>query len=686
MSLAMIEQAPTDSDVIRRRFLAAAHLSRHRYGEALDLLEGLGNDTPEIVSDRGLAFAGLGRHAEALVQHRRAITLAPEGMAGHNNLGLSLLALGCKEEALAAFETALGLAPASLEALTNLGRVCAGLGRKTLARTTLERALEIDPSYAPAYRDLVELLLEAEDAEAALDLAEAALRRVPDDADALFDAGRALMLLSREGAALSRFDQAIALRPEFDRAHLKRGVALSELGRHAEAISCVDAVLVRRPDMIAAHCCAGRVLAEAERHDDALLRFDTALALDPSSVAALMGRSATLRTIGRLDEARATLRQAVEIDPDDPNCWYQYAETKRFRPGDPDLATLEALEGRAAQMAPSARMYLHYALAKAYRDVGRHKRVVDHVVAGGVLKRKEAPYNETATLAMFRRVAEVFTPEALAAQAGLGDPSDVPVFIVGMPRSGTTLIEQILASHPGVHGAGELSVARQGAAALRSDDGRAAYPDIVPTLSAEKLQAMGAHYIARAHADAPDALRVTDKLPENFVHLGLIRLMLPNARIIHARRHPADSCLSCFFTLFAHLGFTFDMRDLGRYYAGYDALMAHWRAVLPARAMLEIRYEEVVADLDAQARRIVAFCGLSWDDRCLAFHETRRPVRTASVTQVRRPLYATSVGQWRPYRRLLAPLFDEIAPVIERYGRREEALAGAVSSARLRSR
>jgi hypothetical protein len=223
-----------------------------------------------------------------------------------------------------------------------------------------------------------------------------------------------------------------------------------------------------------------------------------------------------------------------------------------------------------------------------------------------------------------------------------------------MPRSGSTLVEQILASHPLVFGAGELydlpnAVARLGVAAP--------YPDFIPRLSGEQLRALGAAYLADVVPLAPEAARISDKMLSNFVYVGLMHLALPNARIIHVRRDPVDTCLSCFAKLFAGpLPFTYDLGELGRYYHAYASLMDHWRRVLPSGVMLEVQYEDVVGDLEAAARRIVAHCGLEWDAACLAFHRHRRPVRTASLTQVRRPIYRASLGRGQSYGEFLAPL------------------------------
>ena len=309
------------------------------------------------------------------------------------------------------------------------------------------------------------------------------------------------------------------------------------------------------------------------------------------------------------------------------------------------------------------RIDLQFALGKAYEDLKQHERSFRHLLAGNKLKRAQIHYDEAEAMDYMQRIRAVFDAALCRAKAGGGEPAPTPVFIVGMPRSGTTLIEQIIASHPKAVGAGELFDFDNIVQSLTGLNGGAlSFPEVVATMSGEQLRQVGARYLAAVRALAPTAERVADKMPWNFHFPGLIHLALPNARIIHARRDPVDTCLSCFSILFEGAGnpFTYDLGELGRFYRAYDSLMAHWRAVLPPGLMLEVRYEEVVGELEKQARSIIAHCGLEWDDACLAFHATRRPVRTSSVAQVRKPIYHSSVGRWRPYRDQLRPLFEEL--------------------------
>ena len=272
------------------------------------------------------------------------------------------------------------------------------------------------------------------------------------------------------------------------------------------------------------------------------------------------------------------------------------------------------------------------------------------------------PYHEAADQQFFRLIAKTFDAGLVERFAGAGDPSPVPIFVLGMPRSGSTLVEQILASHPQIHAAGEMTNLDRVVRSLRDTVGRPIrFPQCAGGFDTESLRRIGQAYLASLPPLPEGKTRITDKLPSNFIYVGLIRMILPNARIIHTVRDPVDTCVSCFSRLFgAGHAYCYDLAELGRYYRAYHELMAHWRAVLPAGSMLDVAYEDVVGDLETQARRLIDYCGLPWDDRCLSFHTTSRTVSTASNLQVRRPLYRSSVQRWRRYEAHLQPLLTEL--------------------------
>jgi tetratricopeptide (TPR) repeat protein len=390
--------------------------------------------------------------------------------------------------------------------------------------------------------------------------------------------------------------------------------------------------------------------------------YERAVALKPDFVEARHNLGNALLDQGMLEEARQAYEEAIILAPKSGRYYRSLVNTRRVVTGDHQLATMEQLARDMASLPLTDQTELHFALGKAYADLEQHERSFSHFLEGNALRRRELGYDEPTTLATFERMRAVFTSDLMNGKQGVGDPSTIPIFIVGMLRSGTTLIEQILASHPKVFGAGELPHLSHLAASLKQPYSvLPAFPEIVPDLPAERLRQLGTSYVDAVSAMAPEAERITDKMPGNFALVGLIHLALPNARIIHMRRDPIDTCLSCFSILFTNgQPYSYDLAELGRYHRAYEEVMEHWRRVLPADVMLEVRYEDVVSDFERQARQVVAHCGLEWDDICLAFHKTRRTVRTASATQVRQPIYRSSIGRWRPYQKLLRPLIAEL--------------------------
>jgi tetratricopeptide (TPR) repeat protein len=365
--------------------------------------------------------------------------------------------------------------------------------------------------------------------------------------------------------------------------------------------------------------------------------------------------------LGELDLARQAYEKAVDLAPRSGRYYRALLMTKRVAPGDKHLAAMEQLAADMPSLHPVEQAELHFALGKAYADLGQHERSFAHLLDGNAIKRRELVYDETRALNSLYRVRDVFTPDLLNTRRNAGVPSEVPIFIVGMARSGTTLMEQILASHPKVFGAGERQDFPDLATGVQSPGDPRIFPEVVEALSNRELHRLGETYLNAIVPLAPEAARITDKMPGNFAFAGLIHLALPNARIIHMRRDPIDTCLSCFSILFTKgQPHTYDLAELGRYYRAYEALMAHWRRVLPAGVMLEIHYEDLVANLEGRTREALTFCGLDWDDNCLAFHTTRRSIRTASAGQARRPVYDTSIGRWRPYEAFLQPLIREL--------------------------
>ena len=399
------------------------------------------------------------------------------------------------------------------------------------------------------------------------------------------------------------------------------------------------------------------------QHDEAVFHLRRATELNPASSAAWGNLAKVMMELGRVDEVVEALERVIAIVPDKALYYRSLSEAWRFTPGDRHLTALETIARDGEALPPESRVEIHFALAKALDDIGDVERSFDHLLLGNRLKRASISYDEAFLLDQFERVRAAFTPELMQRLAGLGHGSAEPVFILGMPRSGSTLVEQILASHPAVTAAGELDGFAQTVTAVLGPH----FPAGMAGVAAADLRQMGAAYLETVHLGplsdgTGKAVRFTDKMPVNFVFAGLIHLALPRARIIHTRRDPVETCLSCFSKFFVNFQpFTWDLAELGRYWRAYDAMMEHWRRVLPPHVLLEVDHQAVVDDLEGQARRMVAHCGLDWDPACLDFHRAPSPVRTASWAQVRRPIYRKAAERWRVYGDRLAPLLEALA-------------------------
>lgn len=616
--------------------LGLIRLQQGEYAEAHSLLAAaldLDGQHAGVLSDYGRFQVLTGHPQEALAVYDRALTVQPDRVDAITGRGHALRALNRQAEALEAYDAALRLEPARAEAQGGRGLSLLALGRPAEALHAFDSTLKLMRADHPA-------------------APEPAVR--PDEAEVLNGRGAALRALGRPAEALASLDRALDLQPGLVDAHHNRGAALRDLNRPAAALASFERLMALDPSRADAHYNRGVVLNDMNRPTEALASYDQALTLNPGLAEAHNGRGVLLMALGRLDEASVAFDRAIALSPSNARFYFNLTQSKRITRGDPRLAAMERLTQDAASLRADERIDLDFALAKAFADIGDTRRAFRHLAQGNARKRRLVAYDEAATLRAFEQMGAAFSAEVMHADTDAGEPSRMPVFIVGMPRSGTTLCEQILASHPQVFGAGESDAFTH---AINGLAGVAKSPEALSRISADRRRQLGIGYVRRLAEMAPDAMRITNKAPGNFGFVGLIRLALPNARIIHMRRDPVATCLSCFETLFAEaLPYAFDLGELGRYYRGYEVLMNHWRKVMPAGSMLEVDYEDLVTDFEAQARRIVAYCGLEWDRRCLDFQRTERLVRTASARQVRQPIYATSIARWKAYKPHLGPL------------------------------
>jgi tetratricopeptide (TPR) repeat protein len=578
----------------------------------------------------GAALIKQGRIALAEQSLRRAAELMPAAAGMHEGLAQALALQGKLEPALASYETARRLEPGRASVLHNMGELYTRQGRHDLA--------------ANVYRELVV--------------------RYPNDVEALERLSGAAFRLRLYPEAEAILLRALALQPDNHHGWMDLGLVQHQQNRLERAEQSFREAARLDPSRADPHAALGTVLTSAGRHAEAQREFGEALVLDPAHAEALAGLGHLLKTLGERDRAIEAYRACIRHHPDDGEAYWSLAGLKTFRFDDAEIATMRE-QLAANRLQPVQRTSMSFALATALDSQGKTDEAFDLFVQANTAMRSRLAYDADATRIAHDRLIEVFGADFLASRGDCGVADDGPIFIVGLPRSGSTLLEQVLASHSAVQGTYELPelhrIARLAGGGAR---GGADYPLNIPPLRPEELRALGADYLASTLGVRNGAPRFTDKMPSNFRHIGLISIVLPGARILNAQRHPLDTCLSCYKQLFAHgQHWSYDLRELGLYYLEYERLMAHWRAVLPGR-VLDVSYESVVNDFEATVRRVLEHCGLEWEESCLRFHENRRPVRTASSEQVRQPLYSSGMGRWRAYEDHLAPLIEVLEPLL----------------------
>jgi tetratricopeptide (TPR) repeat protein len=651
----------------------------------------------------GVVSTQQGEPRRAIELIGRALVLRPNGAAMHVNMGEAYRQLGELLRAAGCCRTALRLRPDFPEALNTLGLVRREQGRLDQALDLFRRAVELAPDSVPPRTNLSLVLMDLGRAEESLAFCEEAVGRQPDVALLHHNVGNVLRVLDRMLEARASYLEALRLDPELALTHLHLGLTLRREGRFHEALAwyrqtidldgrnpffweqlaelhgdreepgeaaacwrrALELAPVERPGP---HVGLGWALQDEGRLDEAVAQYQAATQLQPDFAPALLHLGGAHEERGELAEAEAAFRAALRAQPEYPLPHARLATLLRGELPEADRAALEARLADPA-LAPGPRARLLFARAHVLDALGEYPGAAESLRQANALARELARGQREYSPADHERYAEAlrrqFDAAFFARVAGAGLETRRPVFVFGLPRSGTTLIEQVLASHPQVHGAGELRLGRQTFDAIPEAVGAAE----LPPEAAARLDAAAIRRLAERHLeqlgtrDGGRAERVADKMPDNYLYLGLLAAMFPRALFIHCRRDLRDIAVSCWMTDFRSIRWANDPAHIAAHFREYRRLMDHWRTVLPV-PVVHVDYEETVADLEGVARRLLDACGLPWDPACLEFHRTRRSVRTASVTQVRQPIYTKSVARWKHYEHLLAELFQSL-PVEE---------------------
>lgn len=619
-----------------------------------------------VLGLRGAVLVKLNRYEEAEQALRETIRLAPAFAKPREDLGFVLLELGRPGDAAEVLREAIRLDPRLELAHFNLGKALARLGFGREADDAFEKSFQLNPERGRLARAAEQQQKgNVEDAER---LYRRVLHDNPENVDALRMLGRIALRAGRNADAELLFRRAVRHAPDFAGAIMDLGRVLKEQSRFAEAIDCFNRVIEIEPGNAQAWFQLAGALAPAALTYRAVDAYRKALELKPRFPGATLGLGHVLKTVGRQEEAIAAYRECIRLRPDNGESYWSLANLKTYRLTDEDIGAMEAALERD-DLSSQSRVNFLYAMAKAREDRGDFDGAWSYYVQGNDMQRRAEKYDPVQTECLHDAIIEVFDEPFLQSMEGAGEPDPAPIFIVGLPRSGSTLIEQILASHSAVEGTSELPYVGRVATSLnrKRADG-VSYPEAMRGLEPDGLARLGRDYLELADIHRVEKRRrFIDKMPNNFPAVGFLHLVLPNATIIDARRHPLDSCLSCFRQLFARgQTFTYDLEDIGEYFLEYQRMMDHWHAVLPGK-VLTMQYEVLVGDFENQVERLLEHCGLPFEEACLRFFETDRPVRTASSEQVRQPIHRRSIGFWRNYERHLAGLRAVLEPALERY-------------------
>ncbi len=655
------------------------------------------------VRDLALSYLGQGRTDTAEKLLRELLALHPDDVQGLRLLALILQSQQRSDEAIAALLKASSLAPDAAHVHADLAALYRSLSRPAEAEVAMRAALRIEPSMSAGWRLLADVLVDLDrlpEAGQAYERAkqcdpfrpelaragEHLARQEPQQAEQVFREilrreGKhpgalcglaAVALLTKQPAQAERLLK-VALRQSPHSPLIWRSMAQAsmESGRLQEAEDAIRRALRVEPGSAQHWVMLGTILARRLRQEQALAAYEEALEREPRQrVRVLMSMGHLYKTLGRRGECEATYRAALDLEPGNGELWWSLADLKNYRFCDAEVGRMEAALA-VAGADPANAALLNFALGRAREQRAAYADAFGHYARANALRRRSVQFDAAAFESKSRRIIDFFSAAVLAScevRAPASPASTVPLFIVGLPRSGSTLVEQILASHPQVEGTMELHTLIDIVEGIDHGGGRRdAYPEALAQLDAGQLAAMGERYLRDTAQFRTGKPCFIDKMPNNFRHIGLARMILPQARFIDVRRHPMDACFSTFKQYFAAgQSFSYDLEDLGRYYRVYLAMMRHWHRVLPGQ-VLTLHYERLVRDTEGEVRRALEFCGLEFDPACLRFHENRRAVRTASAEQVRQPIFDSGVDHWKHFELQLEPLRRALGDAFSTY-------------------
>ncbi|MDP1603978.1 MAG: tetratricopeptide repeat protein [Legionella sp.] len=594
-----------------------------RYGQQAVALD---PHSATALSNLGVAYYDAKDYTQAEDCHKRALAINPKLSPSLNNMGSIYKAYNKTEEAIIFYQAAIASSPQFVDPLNNVGAL---------------------------------LLLQQEFRQASKYLSQAIIL-APTFADAHCNMGLTLLGLEQYDNALLHFEKALQLKPDYTEAYY--GIAKAHLHQHhfLASESALRKAIAINPQQVEFYQLLAAIYQEQSNYKQALLYVDHALQIDSTRASSYLSKGHVLMEMGEIIKAEEQfLKSATDpIIDTQVLAHYSLVQLRKVKPDNASLNNLLSIINHGQAVSPSKLEYAYFALGKCHDDMGEWSKAFEYFSLACQIKRTRITYDIAEQIEFTNKLIQCFTQQTIAYLQRFANPSALPIFIVGMPRSGTTLVEHILSSHSHVYGAGELkylnNLIQQ---PVKYHQTTLYYPENIQHFSPEIGHAIADNYISHLQRSSPLALRITDKMPYNFIAIGLIHALFPNAKIIHVERHPIDTCLSCYTKLFTQGQlYSYDLTELGQYYQCYERIMDHWRHILPSNAWLDIKYETMVNHFDEEVTRLIDFCGLPWEEACLTFYQSKRQVRTASFAQVRQPVYTSSIERWRRYERELSPL------------------------------
>ena len=591
---------------------------------------GIDPNYAQAYNNMGIIFYDKGEFEEAAKNYEKALSLSDEYPEAHNNLGNALRALNKGDEALEHYESAIMQRDTYAEAYNNMATVLRDKDLKEEAEHAYKRAIQLKPDYTEAYNNLASYYIQESNSDEALRILGEGLKVDDKNVPILVNVAR---------------------------------VQLEKANFEAAEMACKIA-LQQDPGSAEAECVYGQICHDLDQYDGALAHFEKAIQLNPDYGEANNHYGIALKSVGRLDDAKKQFEKTLERNEKAFGAYSNLADLQKFTPKTKLLKKMEKLMKEAEDPDTERYMALHFALGKAYDDSAQYDKAFSHFARGTKLKRAKLDYKEKETQQFFEDIKAAFPASVFGKDRPWeGNPTEKPVFVLGMPRSGSTLTEQIISSHPQAFGAGEIKTLARSIGQLRSKFPNVPrYPAMIGKMNPNHYKLISDMYMEYINGVGGDSAKVTDKMLSNYYFVGLLNLIFPNSKVINIVRNPVDTCLSAYTKLFKDdMPHSYDLGEMGRYYRMYEDIIAHWHKVLPKGYLKHVNYEDVVNDTEGKAKELIDFVGLPWDEACVNFHKSKRPIKTASVVQVRKPVYKTSVERWKNYgAKNLQPLLDAL--------------------------